>query len=167
MTALQPGDQAPDFERPDQHGRPFRLSSLRGKPVVVFFYPRAFTPACTAQACGFRDAYEAFTEAGAAVVGVSTGTVDGATGQEAFARRFALPFTLVADDGSIRSAWGVPKTAWLLPGRVTYVLDPAGRVVMVFSSQLRVGAHIERALSAVRAMTVPKPPVKPEQPSRP
>lgn len=152
MSALRTGDVAPDFERPDQHGRAFRLSSLRGKPVVVFFYPRAFTPACTAQACGFRDAYEAFTDAGAAVVGVSTGEVEGLTGQEAFARRFGLPFTLVADDGSIRASWGVPKTLWLMPGRVTYVLDGAGRVAHQFSSQWRVARHVAGALEVVRGL---------------
>ena len=151
--ALRVGEVAPDFERPDQHGKPFRLSGLRGRPVVVFFYPRSFTPACTAQACTFRDAYEEFLAAGAAVVGVSTVPVEGATGQESFARRFGLPFTLVSDDGSIRAAWGVPKTFGLFPGRVTYVLGPDGRLAHAFESALRVGAHVRTALEVVRGLS--------------
>lgn len=152
MPALRVGALAPDFERPDQHGRPFRLSSTRGRPAVVFFFPRAFTPACTAQACAFRDAYEAFTQAGATVVGISTVAVEGLAGQEAFARRFGLPFTLVSDDGSIRAAWGVPRTLGLFPGRVTYVLDAQGRVAHQFASQLRVGAHVRKAIEVVRCL---------------
>lgn len=149
MATLKMGETVPDFERPDQQGRLFRLSSLRGRPVVVFFYPKDHTPACTAQACAFRDSYEAFAQAGAAVVGISTGSAESHAG---FAERFRLPFTLVADDGSIRALWGVPQTLGLFPGRVTYVLDGEGRLRHQFNSQLRVSEHIRSALEVIRAM---------------
>ncbi len=144
---IKVGDPAPDFDRPDQHGQPVRLRDLRGKPVVIYFYPQDFTPACTAQACAFRDAYESFTQAGAEVLGVSTGS----SGVHAsFAQRHKLPFRLIADDGSLRSAFGVPRTLWLFPGRVTYILDAQGVVRHTFSSQLQVGRHIDDALRVVR-----------------
>lgn len=143
------GDAAPDFERPDHQGRPVRLSSLRPRPVVLFFYPKNHTPACTAEACAFRDAYEVFAEAGAEVIGISTGSVEGHAG---FARRHGLPFRLVADDGSIRRAFGVPRTLGLFPGRVTYVIDGAGTVRHVFNGQLNVSGHIASALEVVRSL---------------
>lgn len=149
---LRIGDSSPDIAGLDQHGQPFSLSGHRGKPVVVFFYPKDHTPACTAQSCGFRDAYEEFVAAGATVVGVSTGSVVGHAG---FAVRHGLPFTLIADDGSIRAAWRVPKTLGLFPGRVTYVIDPQGRVCHVFNSQLRVGTHVQSALGVVKQLALP------------
>jgi peroxiredoxin Q/BCP len=148
---LTVGALAPDFSALDQHARPFRLSEQRGRPVVVFFYPRDFTPACTAQSCAFRDAYAELAGTGAVVVGVSG---DSDESHAKFAARHALPYALISDaDGSIRKAWGVPRSAFgLLPGRVTYVLDATGVVRMVFSSQLRAGEHAQRALRAVASL---------------
>jgi len=147
--AIGVGDAAPDFERPDHIGRPVRLSSLRPRPVVLFFYPKNHTPACTAEACAFRDAYEVFTQAGAEVIGISTGSEASHAG---FARRHGLPYRLIADDGSIRRAFGVPRTLGLFPGRVTYVIDGAGIVRHVFNGQLNVGGHIASALDVVRSL---------------
>lgn len=148
--SIDVGDAAPDFSAADQSGQTVKLSALRGRPVVVFFYPKNFTPACTAQACSFRDAYEQFAAAGATVIGVSTAS---GSNRDSFAARFKLPFHVVADDGAIRAAWGVPKTLWVLPGRVTYVLDGAGVVRLRFASQLNVGKHIDDALATVRSLT--------------
>lgn len=148
---LAPGDEAPDFAATDQQGAPFRLSQQRGRPVVVFFYPRDFTPACTAQSCAFRDAYAELRDAGAVLVGVSG---DSGASHAKFAQRHQLSYPLLSDEsGEIRRAWGVPRSLLgLFPGRVTYVLDAQGVVRMVFSSQLRAGEHAERALAAVRAL---------------
>lgn len=151
---LAPGDPAPDFERPDQSGAPLRLSSLRGKPVVLFFYPKDHTPGCTAQACAFRDAYQQFQSAGAEVLGISSGSPDA---HASFAQSHRLPFRLIADDGAIRAAFGVPKTLWLFPGRVTYVLDAQGVIRHVFNSQLQVGRHIQDALAVVQRLAAPAP----------
>lgn len=149
------GDAAPDFSLCDQDGRLVRFSELRRRdgrdaPIVLFFYPRNFTPACTKEACDFRDAYEDFAEAGAVVVGVSS---DSAESHRRFAQTFRLPFTLLSDaDGAVRRLYGVPSTFGLFAGRVTYVIDRAGIVRLVFNSQLRPGAHIRRAMAALRAM---------------
>lgn len=148
------GDVAPDFSLRDQHGRLVRFSDLRtingrSAPAVLFFYPRNFTPACTREACAFRDEYERFTEAGAVVVGVSG---DDAESHARFAAANRLPFTLLSDaGGAVRRLYGVPASLVLFPGRVTYVIDARGVVVMVFNSQFRPGAHVRRALEALRA----------------
>jgi hypothetical protein len=97
--------------------------------VVLFFYPKDGSAICTKEACAFRDAYGQFAEAGAVVIGVSG---DSAERHSAFAARLNLPFYLVSDaDGSIRKAFGVPKTLGLLSGRVTYVIDKEGVVTRI------------------------------------
>lgn len=150
MTAINVGDQAPDFERPDQHGQPLRLSDYRGqRAVVVYFYPKDETPGCTRQACAFRDHYQNFVDAGAEVIGISS---DGDDSHRSFSTHHQLPFRLIADaDASLRTAFGVPKTLGLLPGRVTYVIDRDGIVQHVFNSQLAPRRHIEEALASLAA----------------
>ncbi len=148
-SPLQVGETAPDFERLDQDGRPFKLMSTRGKCAVVFFYPRDNTPACTAQACAFRDAFKDFADLGAVVIGISNGS---AKSHGAFAARHGLPFVLIADDGSIRDKWGVPKTLWVFPGRVTYILDKEGVVRHIFNSQFDTGGHVTTAMNVVRGL---------------
>lgn len=148
MTAAE-HQPAPDFTLPDQDGTAITLSHLRGGWVVVYFYPKDDTPGCTAESCSFRDSYESFTDSGATVIGISSDSVDS---HKAFALKHSLPFTLLADvDGSVRKQWGVGKTLGLLPGRVTYVIDPAGIVKRVFSSQFRPKKHIDEALSVIGA----------------
>jgi peroxiredoxin Q/BCP len=146
------GRVAPDFTLPDQHGRPVRLADLRGSWVVVYFYPADDTPGCTAESCSFRDSFEDFTDAGATVVGISGDSVES---HEAFAAKHRLPFTLLADtEGSVRKAWGVSKTFGLLPGRVTFVVDPEGVVQRRFSSQFKPTRHMAEALAAIRGAAV-------------
>jgi len=151
MAAIAVGDNAPDFRLKDQHGRDVALSDHRGsKAVVLYFYPKDETPGCTKEACGFRDAYEDFVAAGAEVIGISGDAVDR---HEAFAQHHRLPFTLLADEGNrVRKAWGVPSTLWILPGRVTYVIDKDGVVRHVFDSQLQAMKHIDEALTVVRGL---------------
>jgi peroxiredoxin Q/BCP len=145
------GDRAPDFSARDQSGDEVRLSVLLSRgPVVLYFYPKDDTPGCTAEACAFRDDFQRFVEAGAAVVGVSSDSVER---HQAFAARHELPFQLLSDaDGYLRDLYGVPRTLGLLPGRVTYVIGSDGVVRLVFSSQIRAQAHVEEALQAVRAL---------------
>ena len=148
---LEIGTPAPDFELPNQHGQLIRLSTLLKKgPLVLYFYPKDETPGCTKEACGFRDSYEAFTDAGATVVGVSADNVDS---HHAFAARYALPFVLLSDTaGQARKSYQVKRTLGLLPGRVTYVIDGEGLIRQAFSSQLRALAHIDQALVTVRSL---------------
>lgn len=149
MPNLTEGQTAPDFTLPAADGSEVTLSSLRGKWVVVFFYPKDNTTGCTAEACAFRDSHEDFTDAGAVVIGISSDSVDS---HQQFAAKHNLPFTLLSDTGGkVRSAWGVGKSLGILPGRVTYVIDPEGVVRKVFSSQLRATAHQTEALAAITA----------------
>lgn len=145
------GDLAPDFTATSQTGAAVSLAEYRGRQaVVLYFYPRDFTPGCTAQACSFRDHYAEFVEAGAVVIGVSGNTAES---HERFASHKQLPFLLVSDhDGSLRRRYGVPKTLWLLPGRVTYVIDRKGVVRLVFNSPWNAAAHIAEALAVVRSL---------------
>jgi thioredoxin-dependent peroxiredoxin len=151
VKGLQVGQQAPDFTLPTQAGGQVSLAAYRGsKVVVLYFYPKDFTAGCTKEACTFRDNYEVFTDAGAEVIGVSG---DSADKHGEFATKHQLPFVLAADtDGSVRKAYGVPKTMGLLPGRVTYVIDRDGVVRNVFNSQTAIGRHVDEALAVVKQL---------------
>jgi thioredoxin-dependent peroxiredoxin len=154
VTTKQPvdvGDPAPDFTLPSQSGDQVRLSDVwRRGPVVLYFYPKDETPGCTTEACTFRDSYEAFTDAGAEVVGVSS---DSVRSHEGFAAKHRLPFILLADDGGrVRKQYGVRPTLGIFPGRVTYVIDGQGVVRHVFSSQTGAQRHVHEALDALNAI---------------
>ena len=149
--AIGVGDKAPEFQLSDQAGRKVALADFRGqKAVVLYFYPKDETPGCTKEACSFRDSYEDFVKAGAEVIGVSGDSIDK---HKSFAEHHRLPFTLLADEGNkLRKAYGVPATLWILPGRVTYVIDKQGVVRHVFDSQLQATKHIDEALAVVRTL---------------
>ncbi|MFG3818564.1 peroxiredoxin [Limnothrix redekei] len=149
--AIQVGDRAPDFSLPTQTGETITLSQFAGKqPVVLYFYPKDDTPGCTIEACAFRDSYEAFQGAGAAVIGVSSDSVDS---HKTFAEKYSLPFTLVSDrDGALRKAYGVPNTLFVVPGRVTYVIDKAGIVRHQFNDLLNAKGHVTEALKIVQGL---------------
>ena len=153
---IRAGDKAPDFTLPSQTGEPVRLHDRLGERVVVlYFYPRDNTPGCTAEACAFRDRYEAFTDAGADVIGVSS---DSVARHEAFAGQHELPFTLLSDQGGrVRKSYGVPAVVGLIPGRVTYVIDRQGMVRHVFNSMTNIGQHISDALKVVRELQTEQP----------
>lgn len=148
---LTVGDSAPDFALTDQDGQRVKLSDFRGRPVVLFFYPKDDSPGCTAQACSFRDQHQVFAEAGAVVIGISG---DATSSHRRFAEKHHLPYRLLTDaDGSVQRAYGVHKTLGLLPGRVTFVIDGDGVIRHRFASQLLVHKHVEEALAAVRALS--------------
>jgi len=141
------GQTVPEFSLPDQDGTTVTSTQLRGGWAVVYFYPKDDTPGCTAESCSFRDNFEAFTDAGAKVIGISSDSVES---HKAFAQKHNLPFTLLADtNGAVRKQFGVTKTLGLLPGRVTYVIDPEGVVQKVFSSQFKPKKHIDEALATI------------------
>lgn len=145
------GDSAPDFTLKSQFGVEVRLSDFRGKkPVVLYFYPKDFTSGCTKEACAFRDSYEAFKEAGAEVIGVSTGTPEK---HSEFAAAYRLPFILLADEGArVRTLYGVPTSMGLIPGRVTYIIDKNGEVKHIFNSQMNPEKHVEEALRILKTL---------------
>lgn len=149
------GDLAPDFTLLDQNGEPFRLAQYTttegtGQPVVLFFYPKDFSPGCTAEACHFRDAFDDFESLNALVVGISHDSVDA---HYKFMRKHDLPYYLLSDvDNQVRKLYGVPKLLGLLPGRVTYVLNSSGQVCEIIDEPLHNHQHVERALAKLRAL---------------
>ncbi|WP_338430632.1 peroxiredoxin [Synechococcus elongatus] len=149
--AIAVGDVAPDFSLPAQDGSTVSLSDFRGqKPVVLYFYPKDDTPGCTIEACSFRDSYTAFQEAGAVVLGVSSDSVES---HQRFAKKYNLPFQLLSDEGDrLRQSYGVPKTLFVIPGRVTYVIDKEGKVCHIFDSLLNAQAHIQESLNILRSL---------------
>jgi len=150
-TRVRVGDAAPDFTLPDQAGRPVRLHELLGRgTVVLYFYPKDQTPGCTLEARAFRDSHDRFAATGAEVIGVSSDSVGS---HRRFAARERLPFTLLSDRaGAVRALYGVEKTLGILPGRVTYVIDRAGVIRHIYSSQLRPKRHTRQALEAAREL---------------
>ena len=150
MSKFKPGASAPDFELEDQHGDTVRLSDYHGKgPVVIYFYPKDDTGGCTAEACAFRDDFERFQAAGAAILGISS---DSVAGHKKFASKHSLPFTLLADpNGLVRKQYGVSNTLGFMPGRSTIVVDKEGVVRHVFTSPFEFTKHAEEALKAIEA----------------
>jgi len=150
-TGLSAGAPAPDFTLPDQDGASVSLGDFRGKKnVVLYFYPKDDTPGCTKESCAFRDQYTAFSDAGAEVLGVSS---DSPASHKAFAQKHRLPFRLLSDaGGKLRSAFGVPATLGLLPGRVTYVIDKSGVIRHAFNSQLNPLQHVDEALGVLAGL---------------
>jgi peroxiredoxin Q/BCP len=129
---IEKGAPAPDFELLDERGETVRLSDFRGHPVVLFFYPRDNTPGCTKEACGFRDAYDAYRERGAVILGVSP---DGQASHTKFKAKHALPYTLLSDpDATVARAYDVWRERKMLGKtfmgiyRSTFVIDSQGNV---------------------------------------
>ena len=132
---IEEGTEAPDFTLPNQDGEDVTLSSLRGRPVVLYFYPKADTPGCTTQACGIRDHRADYERAGATVVGVSPDTVPA---QRKFAEKNGLDFTLLADEdhaiADLYGVWGEKKMygkSYMGVQRATFIIDPEGTVAHV------------------------------------
>jgi peroxiredoxin Q/BCP len=130
------GDIAPDFEAETDSGETLRLSDFRGKRVVLYFYPRADTPGCTTEACGFRDDYSAYEELDAVILGVSPDTVKK---QSNFKGKHNLPFPLVADvDHKVAELYGVWQLKKMMGReymgvvRTTFILDEEGKISHVF-----------------------------------
>ncbi|MEV5876497.1 peroxiredoxin [Streptomyces sp. NPDC052101] len=147
---IEVGDKAEDFALPDETGATRRLGELLADgPVVLFFYPAALTPGCTAEACHFRDLAAEFAAVGARPVGISGDTVDK---QQEFAGRHGLGMPLLSDaDGMVRERFGVKRGFSLAPTkRVTFVIAQDRTVLEIVRSELRMNTHADRALAALR-----------------
>jgi thioredoxin-dependent peroxiredoxin len=146
--------EAPDFELTSDAGERVRLSQFRGKPVVLYFYPRDDTPGCTAQACAIRDSYEDFEQRGAVVLGVSP---DEESSHVKFKQKYGLPFTLLADpDHEVAEQYGVwgerkymGKT-YMGVERSTFLIDEDGRIAKVMR-RVKPDTHAELVLDALAA----------------
>jgi thioredoxin-dependent peroxiredoxin len=151
---IEEGQEAPDFELTSDTGERVRLSQFRGKPVVLYFYPKDDTPGCTAQACGIRDTYENFEQQGAVVLGVSP---DDESSHVKFRQKYGLPFTLLADpDHEVADKYGVwgerkymGKTYWGVE-RSTFLIDEEGRIAKIMR-RVKPDTHAEQVLAALAA----------------
>jgi peroxiredoxin Q/BCP len=151
---VEEGQPAPDFTLADQNGKKVTLSKLKGSPVVVYFYPKDDTPGCTKEACDFRDGFAAYKQAGATILGISP---DCPASHAKFAKKFDLPFTLLADDDKkVCETYGVWKEKsmygkkYMGVERTTFVIDAKGIVSRVFP-KVKVDGHSSAVLDAIKA----------------
>lgn len=150
---LEVGDKAPDFSLSDQSGSNVALKTLKGRQVVLYFYPKDDTPGCTAEACGFRDSLASIKKTDAVVLGVS---FDGKDSHHKFIAKYHLPFPLLSDEEKVvAKAYGVYKEKsmygkkyWGIE-RSTFVIDPAGNLKAVFR-KVKVDGHVEEVIGVLK-----------------
>jgi thioredoxin-dependent peroxiredoxin len=152
---VEEGQEAPDFELTSDEGERVRLSHFRGKPVILYFYPRDDTSGCTTQACGIRDGYDDFERQGAVVLGVSP---DDESSHVKFKRRYGLPFTLLADpEHEVAEQYGVwvekkyMGRTYMGIERSTFVIDEDGRLAKVMR-RVKPDTHVKKVLAALAAL---------------
>ncbi len=152
MSSLTVGSRAPDFTLPAGDGSSVSLKALRGKKVVLYFYPKDDTPGCTKEACSFRDNFAALRKKRAVVIGISA---DSPASHEKFSRKFDLPFTLASDeDKEVLKQYGVWKQKSLYGRkflgieRTTFVIDEEGKISHIFP-RVKVDGHTEEVLAAL------------------
>ena len=152
---LQPGDKAPDFTLPADGGGSVSLSQFRGRPVVLYFYPKDDTSGCTAQACGFRDALPDYGKLNAALIGISR---DSVASHDKFKKKHGLTFPLAADeDGKVCEAYGV----WVEKSmygrkymgiqRDTFLIDKEGKITAIWR-KVKVEGHVREVLAAAKKL---------------
>lgn len=144
MKTLQKGDQIPSFNLKDQNGNSFNTADYIGKKkLVIYFYPKDESAVCTKEACAFRDSFADFTDAGALVVGINSGSIESHSN---FAKKNRLPFTLLSDtDNKVLKQFGIKP--WLfLTGRETFVIGTDGKIAFNFRAFLNGDAHAEKVL---------------------
>lgn len=151
-TMLKEGDRIPSFSLPNQDDELTNIDQFIGQPLIIYFYPKNDTPGCINEACQFRDQFEVFEDHGASIVGISG---DSPKSHKRFAARYNLNFTLLSDQKrEAEKMFGVPRTVFgLLPGRVTFVIDPEGIVRHTFSAQFNPKQHIDEALRVLETFS--------------
>lgn len=133
---LKVGDSAPDFELPDQDGKIRKLTEFKNKKVLIYFYPRDFTPGCTTEACGLRDSFPDFRNLNSVVLGISKDSVES---HKKFVQKFNLPFTLLADvDHKIQEKYGVWQQkkfmgkTYMGTVRSSFLTDEKGKIIKIY-----------------------------------
>ncbi|SNB67271.1 peroxiredoxin Q/BCP [Arboricoccus pini] len=154
-TTLQEGDAAPTFDLPSDGGGQISSASLKGKPYVLYFYPKDDTPGCTKEAIGFTEAYPAFEAAGVEVIGLSKDTV---SSHQKFKQKYGLCFPLAADDGGqvveAFGAWVEKSTygkTYMGIDRSTFLVDGEGKIRKIWRS-VKVPGHVDEVLAAAKAL---------------
>lgn len=148
------GDRAPELGIPDQDGKQVTLKDLKGKQVVLYFYPKDDTPGCTQESCDFRDSLAPIKKAGAVILGVS---LDSQASHQKFIKKYTLPFPLLSDaDKTVAQAYGVYKEKsmygkkyWGIE-RSTFVIDQDGLLKRIFR-KVKVDGHVDEVLAALKA----------------
>jgi thioredoxin-dependent peroxiredoxin len=155
LPKVKVGDDAPELTLPDQNGDTHTLSDYRGQWVLVYFYPRDNTPGCTIEACAMRDHFPEFEKLDVRVFGIST---DSAKKHANFAKKYNLPFTLLADDNQeaveVFGVWGLKKfmgREFMGTHRMSFLIDPSGKIVKIYE-KVKVATHAEEVLADRRAM---------------
>jgi peroxiredoxin Q/BCP len=153
VSLLAVGTQAPEFTTTDQDGKTQRLSDFKGKKVILYFYPKDNTSGCTKEACAFRDNFAKFRDLNVEILGVS---IDTEKSHQAFAQKYDLPFTLLADTDKrlveAYGAWGEKSMygkKYMGTNRVTYVIDEAGKIAAVFP-KVQPDAHADDILAMLQ-----------------
>ncbi|MBI3476838.1 MAG: thioredoxin-dependent thiol peroxidase [Acidobacteria bacterium] len=151
---MEVNDKAPDFNTTDENGKEVALKDFRGKTIVMFFYPKADTPGCTKEACGFRDAYTQIKKTGAVLFGISA---DSVAKQKKFQEKYHLPYPLLADtDKTICNAFGVIKDKSMYGrifkgiSRMTFVIGPDGKIQHIFD-KVKAAGHAEEVLAWLKS----------------
>ncbi len=145
---LQVGGVAPDFLLPDQNGIVQCLSSLRGKKVALYFYPKDNTPGCTTEACNIRDNFSLLTDAGITVLGISKGSINS---KRSFSQKYTLPFTLLSATQDVLDAYGASgswKRLWM-PQRYTFLINEKGIIVAILKD-VDVNNHAQQIIDAFK-----------------
>jgi peroxiredoxin Q/BCP len=147
LAELKVGDVAPDFSLQNEDGMPVSLKGYLGKKVVVlYFYPKDFTPGCTAEACSFRDNYKPYQDKGAVVIGVS---LDNVESHKKFSKKYNLPFSVLSDNSKeVAKAYGVLGMGGFSSRRVTFIINKEGRITHIFP-KVDVKHHSEEVLKAL------------------
>ena len=150
-SKVKEGDKAPDFAVPDTKGKTVRLKDLRGKRVVLYFYPKDDTPGCTKEACSFRDSFATFKRRGIEVLGIS---LDNERSHQKFTQKYSLPFRLLADtDRAVSEAYGTygekkfMGRTYMGNNRMTFLIDKEGKIKKIFS-KVKPEDHAEEVLQA-------------------
>jgi peroxiredoxin Q/BCP len=146
-------DKAPEFTLQDENGKEISLKSLRGKTIVLYFYPRADTPGCTVEACEFRDTYKQMQKTGAVLLGISPDTPNA---QKKFQDKFSLPFSLLADaDRKVADSFGVLQEKNMYGKKVmgivrtTFIIGPEGKIQHIFP-KVKAEGHAEQVLAYLK-----------------
>ena len=151
---MEINDKAPDFRTTDENGKEVASKDFRGKTIVLYFYPKADTPGCTKEACGFRDTYKKIEKTGAVLAGISADT---AGAQKKFQDKFSLPFMLLADaEKKIANQFGVVKEKNMYGrkvmgiARTTFVIGPDGKIKLIFKN-VKPEGHAEEVLEYLKS----------------
>jgi peroxiredoxin Q/BCP len=143
------GDTAPDFSLPATNGKTLTLKDFRGKWLVLYFYPKAFTPGCTAESCSLRDGDKDIQKTGAQILGVS---LDDVTTQKKFKTEYKLPFELLSDSNKTMSkAYGTLGFLGMYSERKTFLIDPQGKLRHVFTN-VNTAQHAREVLKTLQAL---------------